>query len=143
MTASSSAPWDADEDEEELLEGSMLKRGTGMFVAWKERLFLLTSKQLLYFEDGRLSPTKGSMLLRDVKTFDMALAASKYGKKYCLSLARAGPSLTWVLCTDTESDFIRWRDALRRKYATWRDSALFCGMQGTCRSDVKILPLSI
>ena len=47
---------------QELLEGSMLKRGTGMFVAWKERLFLLTSKQIIYFEDGRLGPTKGSML---------------------------------------------------------------------------------
>ena len=58
---------------QELLEGSMLKRGTGMFVAWKERLFLLTSKQLLYFEDGRLSSTKGSILLRDVKTFSHCL----------------------------------------------------------------------
>ena len=96
----------------------MLKRGTGMFVAWKERLFLLTSKQLLYYEDGRLSSTKGSILLRDVKTFEIALPVSRYGKRYCFSLARAGPSPTWVLCTDTESDFIRWRDALRRKYAS-------------------------
>ena len=87
---------------QELLEGSMLKRGTGMFVAWKERLFLLTSKQLLYFEDGRLSSTKGSILLRDVKTFEIALPVSRYGKRYCFSLARAGPSPTWVLCTDTD-----------------------------------------
>ena len=61
-----------------------MKRGTGMFVAWKERLFLLTSKQLVYFDSGRLSAIKGSMLLRDIKTFDMALPVSKYGKRFCL-----------------------------------------------------------
>jgi len=52
---------------QELLEGTMMKRGTGMFVGWKERLFLLTSKQLVYFEAGRLSVVKGTMTLRDVK----------------------------------------------------------------------------
>ncbi len=46
---------------QELLEGTMIKRGTGMFVAWKERLFLLTSKQLVYFDAGRFSVIKGAM----------------------------------------------------------------------------------
>jgi hypothetical protein len=107
----------------------MMKRGTGMFVGWKERLFLLTSKQLVYFEAGRLSAIKGSLMLRDIKGFDMALPTSKYGKKFCLALARTGPSPTWVLRTDTESDFIRWRDALRRKdcpdWSFW-ESCLLC-----------------
>ena len=89
-----------------------MKRGTGMFVAWKERLFLLTSKQLVYFDSGRLSAIKGSMLLRDIKTFDMALPVSKYGKRFCLALTSSGA--TWIFRTDTESDFIRWRDAMRR-----------------------------
>jgi len=97
----------------------MMKRGTGMFVAWKERLFLLTSKQLIYFEAGRLSVMKGSMLLRDIKNFDMALPVSKYSKKFCLTLARSSSSPIWVLRTDTEPDFIRWRDALRRKISPW------------------------
>ena len=92
----------------------MMKRGTGMFVAWKERLFMLTSKQLVYFDAGRLSGVKGSMLLRNVKVFDMAIPLSKYGKKLCLTLTpHAGASAVWVLQTDTEQDFIRWRDALR------------------------------
>lgn len=103
---------------QELLEGVMMKRGTGMFVAWKERLFLLTSKQLVYFDSGRFSATKGSMLLREIKTFDMALPVSKYGKKFCLALTSSGA--TWVVRTDTESDFIRWRDAMRRKISVCR-----------------------
>ena len=126
-----------------------MKRGMGMFVGWKERLFILTSKQLVYFEAGRLSALKGSLPLvrsrglasacspqrlrprgvrrallcpthnhfdarqRDIKTFDMALPASRYGKRFCMSLSRASPtSPTWVLRTDSEADFIRWRDAL-------------------------------
>ena len=52
---------------QELLEGTMLKRGTGMFVAWKERLFLLTSKQLVYFDAGRFSVIKGAMQAAIVK----------------------------------------------------------------------------
>ena len=40
-----------------------MKRGIGMFVGWKERLFILTSKQLVYFEAGRLSALKGSLPL--------------------------------------------------------------------------------
>ena len=125
ITSSSSAtqPWDPDEDEEELLEGTMMKRGTGMFVAWKERLFMLTSKQLVYFDAGRLSGVKGSMLLRNVKVFDMAIPLSKYGKKLCLTLTpHAGASAVWVLQTDTEQDFIRWRDALRHAIGMQADT---------------------
>jgi hypothetical protein len=53
------------------------------------------------------------MQLRNIKTFDMALPVSKYGKKFCLALASSDSSAAWVFRTDTESDFIRWRDALR------------------------------
>eukprot|EP00961_Rhodomonas_salina_P113110 1521724-Rhodomonas_salina.2 len=122
-------------DETDLLEGAMLKRG-GFFSGWKERLFVLTSKRLQYHIDSRYlvharavnvsgltqamllpsrtSAVKGDILLNDIKSVD-SLPEKKHGKRFCLAIS--GPQETWIVRAETETDFSRWRDAIRNAIA--------------------------
>lgn len=101
-------------DETDLLEGAMLKRG-GFFSGWKERLFVLTSKRLQYHIDSsRTSAVKGDILLNDIKSVD-SLPEKKHGKRFCLAIS--GPQETWIVRAETETDFSRWRDAIRNAIA--------------------------
>ncbi|EKX33198.1 hypothetical protein GUITHDRAFT_120642 [Guillardia theta CCMP2712] len=115
----------AREEEEDLLEGVLLKRG-GLFSGWKERLFVLTTKHIVYYESGnymlasRSCTIKGSIPLSQVKSLD-SLPEKKHGKRFCMAIC--SPSTTWVVRADTESDFNRWRDAIRNAIANAKPKA--------------------
>ena len=97
-----------DANDEELLEGSLMKKGS-MLMGWRERHFVLSTLKLTYFTHPSKSTPKGSITLDSIKCIN-PLPEKKHGKKFCMAIISS--TATWIVRADTESDFQRWTDAI-------------------------------
>jgi hypothetical protein len=125
--------------DEELLEGSMMKRG-GLFMGWRERHFVLSSSKLTYFTHPSKSAPKGSISLDSIKCIN-PLPDKKHGKRFCMAIIST--TVTWIVRADTEADFQRWTDAILAAIDSMHKRSSTSQRSTEIEGEIRIPPLSL